>query len=250
MNQPSPGAFLGAVAAFLALAAFVWSWLVVPRIEEKIYFEVLFWGGGHTLQFQHALLMVVAWLWIAAHLGQPGLVDEVGLGQGDQAELDVEEPENVEVLAGLDGDALVGGHDQEGGVDVAGPGGHGLDELLMARDVDKDDLLRVGEIVEEDEAEFDGHAPGLLFGQGVGVGPGQGLDQGALAVVDVAGRADDDVVEVGHGQTERAMRAGPLRTTRPMTAAAETPLARRAATRAAARDLRTAISRPPEVWGS
>ncbi|MDP1733900.1 MAG: cbb3-type cytochrome c oxidase subunit I [Sulfuritalea sp.] len=68
------GAFLGAVAGFLALAAFVWSWLIVPRdaeIEPKLYFEVLFWGGGHTLQFQHAILMVVAWLWIAAHLGQP-----------------------------------------------------------------------------------------------------------------------------------------------------------------------------------
>ncbi|MCE9569634.1 MAG: cbb3-type cytochrome c oxidase subunit I [Rhodocyclales bacterium] len=67
------GAFLGAVAAALALAAFVWSWVVVPRVEEKIYFEVLFWGGGHTLQFQHALLMVVAWLWIAAHLGRPAV---------------------------------------------------------------------------------------------------------------------------------------------------------------------------------
>ena len=64
------GAFLGAVAAFLALAAFLWSWLVVPRVEEKIYFEVLFWGGGHTLQFQHSLLMVVAWLSIAAGLGR------------------------------------------------------------------------------------------------------------------------------------------------------------------------------------
>ncbi len=68
------GAFLGALAGFLALMAFVWSWLIVPRdaeIEPKLYFEVLFWGGGHTLQFQHAILMVVAWLWIAAHLGQP-----------------------------------------------------------------------------------------------------------------------------------------------------------------------------------
>ena len=37
---------------------------------------------------------------------------------------------------------------------------------------------------------------------------------------------------------------------RPMTAAAGAPPARRAATRAAARDLRTAMSRPPEVWGS
>jgi hypothetical protein len=65
------GAFTGALAAFFALAAFVWSWIAVPRIEEKIYFEVLFWGGGHTLQFQHALLMVVAWLWIADRLGRP-----------------------------------------------------------------------------------------------------------------------------------------------------------------------------------
>ena len=65
------GAFVGAVAAFLALAAFYWSWAMVPKVDEPIYFEVLFWGGGHTLQFQHALLMVVAWLWIGAHLDQP-----------------------------------------------------------------------------------------------------------------------------------------------------------------------------------
>ncbi|HEX5802612.1 MAG TPA: hypothetical protein VFY24_06285 [Azospira sp.] len=65
------GGFVGAVAAFMSLAAFYWSWAMVPRVEETIYFEVLFWGGGHTLQFQHALLMVVAWLWIGAHLGYP-----------------------------------------------------------------------------------------------------------------------------------------------------------------------------------
>jgi hypothetical protein len=67
------GSFLGAVAGALALMAFVWSWLIVPRdadIEPKLYFEVLFWGGGHTLQFQHALLMVVAWLSIAAASGR------------------------------------------------------------------------------------------------------------------------------------------------------------------------------------
>jgi len=63
------GAFLGAIASFFALAAFLWSWWLVPRIEGKIYYEVLFWGGGHTLQFQHALLMVVAWLWIGVDLG-------------------------------------------------------------------------------------------------------------------------------------------------------------------------------------
>ena len=65
------GGFLGAVAACFSLTAFFWSWAMVPWIEEPLYFEVLFWGGGHTLQFQHALLMVVAWLWIGAYLGQP-----------------------------------------------------------------------------------------------------------------------------------------------------------------------------------
>jgi len=65
------GGFVAAIAAFFALAAFAWSWSMVPRIEENVYFEVLFWGGGHTLQFQHALLMIVAWLWIGSHLGQP-----------------------------------------------------------------------------------------------------------------------------------------------------------------------------------
>ena len=46
---------------------------MVPWVEGMIYYEVLFWGGGHTLQFQHALLMVVAWLWMAAHLGRPSI---------------------------------------------------------------------------------------------------------------------------------------------------------------------------------
>ncbi len=67
------GAFLGAFAAFLSLAAFFWSWWMVPWVEGVIYYEVLFWGGGHALQFQHALLMVVAWLWMAAHLDRPSI---------------------------------------------------------------------------------------------------------------------------------------------------------------------------------
>ncbi len=99
---------------------------------------------------------------------------------------------------------------------LRGAGDHGLDELLVAGDVDEDDLLLVVRVVEEDEAELDRHAPLFFLGQGVGVDAGQGPDEGALAVVDVAGRADDDVVEVGHGreagaEARRRMRAGPLR---------------------------------------
>lgn len=63
------GAFIGAIAGAMALIAFVWSWLTVPPEEGQYYFEMVFWGGGHVLQFQHSLLMAVAWLWLAEHLG-------------------------------------------------------------------------------------------------------------------------------------------------------------------------------------
>jgi hypothetical protein len=53
------------VSAAVALIAFGWSYLEVPRaIEAKAYYEALFWGGGHVLQFTWTLLMFVAWLWL------------------------------------------------------------------------------------------------------------------------------------------------------------------------------------------
>jgi hypothetical protein len=59
-----------AVAAAVALIAFAWSYAAVPAgIERKAYFEVLFWGGGHVLQFTWTLLMFVAWLWLAEAIG-------------------------------------------------------------------------------------------------------------------------------------------------------------------------------------
>jgi hypothetical protein len=58
------------VSAALALIAFAWSWLrLPPTLEAKPYFEVLFWGGGHVLQFTWTLLMLVAWVWLAEAIG-------------------------------------------------------------------------------------------------------------------------------------------------------------------------------------
>jgi len=60
------------VATAIALAAFAWSWLDVPRgLEAKAYYELLFWGGGHVLQFTWTLLMMVSWLWLASAIGAP-----------------------------------------------------------------------------------------------------------------------------------------------------------------------------------
>jgi cytochrome c oxidase subunit 1 len=59
-----------AVATAMALLAFAASWLVAPAgLSLKAYFEILFWGGGHALQFTWTLLLLVAWLWLAGACG-------------------------------------------------------------------------------------------------------------------------------------------------------------------------------------
>jgi cytochrome c oxidase subunit I len=59
-----------AVSAAVALMAFAWSLVVVPTaLAGKAYYEILFWGGGHALQFAWTLLMLVGWLWLAQACG-------------------------------------------------------------------------------------------------------------------------------------------------------------------------------------
>ena len=59
-----------AVSAAVALIAFAWSYATVPgSLSGKAYYEVLFWGGGHALQFTWTLLMLIAWLWLASASG-------------------------------------------------------------------------------------------------------------------------------------------------------------------------------------
>lgn len=54
------------VASAMALLAFGWSHIKMPAyIQGGEYYELLFWGGGHVLQFTHTQLMLVAWLWLA-----------------------------------------------------------------------------------------------------------------------------------------------------------------------------------------
>ena len=58
------------VSTAVALLAFGWSLAAVPAaLDAKAYYELLFWGGGHVLQFTWTLLMLVAWLWLADACG-------------------------------------------------------------------------------------------------------------------------------------------------------------------------------------
>ncbi|MDP1648967.1 MAG: cbb3-type cytochrome c oxidase subunit I [Rubrivivax sp.] len=64
------GLHASVVATGVALLAFAWSLAVVPSsLPPKAYYEILFWGGGHALQFTWTLLMLVAWLALAQACG-------------------------------------------------------------------------------------------------------------------------------------------------------------------------------------
>lgn len=53
------------ISMMFALAAFAWSYLIVPRNSySTVYYDLLFWGGGHVLQFTYTLLMLAGWLWL------------------------------------------------------------------------------------------------------------------------------------------------------------------------------------------
>lgn len=58
------------LASLFAILALFASYSLIPNsITGQHYFELLFWGGGHVLQFTHTQLLLVAWLWLAAASG-------------------------------------------------------------------------------------------------------------------------------------------------------------------------------------
>ena len=136
-------------------------------------------GAGHQL----------AHLQLDEFLGV--VVGEVAHGQGDDAGAQAEQAQDLEVFAGLGLDRFLGGDDQDGQVDAGGPGEHVLDEALVSGHVD--DAEAVGGQVEAGEADVDGDAARLLLGQAVAIDAGERLDERGLAVVDVAGGAEDEV---------------------------------------------------------
>jgi cytochrome c oxidase subunit 1 len=64
------GLFSALIAAVTSIGALLASWHGMPESTHgEYFFELLFWGGGHTLQFLHIQLMLVCWLWLATESG-------------------------------------------------------------------------------------------------------------------------------------------------------------------------------------
>ena len=64
------GSLSAAFAAALALLVFLWTFQQLPgTLDPHGYFEFLFWGAGHVLQFTHTQLLVLCWLVLACAAG-------------------------------------------------------------------------------------------------------------------------------------------------------------------------------------
>ncbi len=75
------GLYTALIAAITAVFALLASWYGIPEsVTGEHYYELLFWGAGHTLQFVHIQLMLVAWLCLATIAGfMPRLTPRVAL---------------------------------------------------------------------------------------------------------------------------------------------------------------------------
>ena len=67
------GLLTAMVIGLLAVLSLVWTWYAIPpdlaAEGGERYYELLFWGPGHILQFTHTQLLMVAWFWLATVAG-------------------------------------------------------------------------------------------------------------------------------------------------------------------------------------
>lgn len=61
---------IAALTAMLSMASLLTSYMGLPSVFEGVsYFEILFWGGGHILQFTHSIILLMVWMWLASATG-------------------------------------------------------------------------------------------------------------------------------------------------------------------------------------
>ena len=122
-------------------------------------------------------------------------IDGIGLGQHRDAAAHRKQPADIEVFASLRLDRFVGRDHQQHQIDPAHSRQHVAHEALVPGHIDEPEPQSVaaghGQF-KIGKADVDGDAAPLFFLKPVGVNAGERLDQRGLAVVDVAGGADDD----------------------------------------------------------
>jgi hypothetical protein len=70
IHLPTLAGLTLSVTVLVALLAVITAWWQMPgEVEGQGYYEYLFWGGGHTLQFAYTQLIMLAWLLLAWRSG-------------------------------------------------------------------------------------------------------------------------------------------------------------------------------------
>src|SRR5258708_30084097 len=111
------------------------------------------------------------------------------------------------MLLRLRHEGCVRSDDEQRDVDPGGAGEHVADEAFVPRDVHDARLQSVAQR-QWGESQIDRNATALLFFPAIGVDAGERLDQGGLAVVDVAGRADYEAAGAAHAWRSQNSTAG------------------------------------------
>lgn len=58
------------LSCLVALLTLLWTWSQISvELEGRAYYEYLFWGVGHTLQFAYTQVLLLAWLLLASACG-------------------------------------------------------------------------------------------------------------------------------------------------------------------------------------
>jgi len=58
----------------IALICFALSYRMIPTADMAVadyFYEHLFWGGGHVIQYVYTNLLFIAWIWLAHQIGLP-----------------------------------------------------------------------------------------------------------------------------------------------------------------------------------
>jgi hypothetical protein len=64
------GLLTALVAAMFTMLALAATYVSIPEdATGRAFYELLFWGSGHVVQFTHTQLMFVSWLWLASATG-------------------------------------------------------------------------------------------------------------------------------------------------------------------------------------
>lgn len=73
---------VAALLNLVALLTFLGAWMTTPKAAPIVYYELVFWGGGHVLQAANVAVMLALWLHLLV-----GWTGRVVLGPGSTAAL-------------------------------------------------------------------------------------------------------------------------------------------------------------------